>query len=248
MASRIHYENNSEIGCFARLTSAYCLVAISAQKNFSSHFEADLSEHMPVIHCSIGGTSIIGNMTVGNRNGLLVPSQTTDQELQHLRNALPDSVRLKKIDERLSALGNVIVCNDHVALIHPEIDQETEDIIVDVLGVEVFRNTIAAQSLVGTYCCLSNRGALVHPQTPASDQDELSSLLQVPVVAGTINKGSAVLGGGLVVNDFCAFVGYDTTATEISVIERIFHIGDYNQVDENNMDTEVRDALIDTIV
>ena len=55
------------------------------------------------------------------------------------------------------------------------------------------------------YCCLSNRGALVHPRTSAADQDELSSLLQVPVVAGTVNQGSAVLGGGLVVNDFCAY-------------------------------------------
>ena len=49
------------------------------------------------------------------------------------------------------------------------------------------------------------------------------------------------------VNDFCAYVGSDTTATEISVIERIFHIGDFREQADHNMDTEVRDALIDTI-
>ena len=43
-----------------------------------------------------------------SRHGLLVPNATTDQELQHLRNSLPDTVRIKRIDERLSALGNVI--------------------------------------------------------------------------------------------------------------------------------------------
>lgn len=44
-----------------------------------------------------------------------------------------------RIEERLSALGNVIACNDHVALVHPDLDRETEEIIADTLNVEVFR-------------------------------------------------------------------------------------------------------------
>ncbi len=59
------------------------------------------------------------------------------QELQQLRNSLPDDVRLQRVEERLSALGNVIVCNDYVALVHPDIDRETEEIIMDVLNVDV---------------------------------------------------------------------------------------------------------------
>ena len=59
----------------------------------------------------------------GNRHGLLVPNSTTDQELQHLRDSLPDSVKIKRVEERLSALGNVISCNDYVALVHPDLDK-----------------------------------------------------------------------------------------------------------------------------
>ncbi len=62
-----------------------------------------------------------------NRKGLLVPTSTTDQELQHLRNTIPDEVKIQRVEERLSALGNVICCNDHVALVHPDLERETEE-------------------------------------------------------------------------------------------------------------------------
>jgi len=142
----------------------------------------------------------------------------------HLRNSLPDSVVVQRVEERLSALGNVVACNDHVALVHTDIDRETEDIIADVLGVEVFRQTIAGNALVGSYCKFTNQGGLVHPRTTIEDLEELSSLLQIPLVAGTVNRGSDVISAGLVANDWSAFCGMDTTSTEISVIEGIFKL------------------------
>lgn len=242
MATRIQFENHNDIGVFAKLTNSYCLCAIQGSTNFYSAFESELADVIPIVHTSVGGTRIVGRLTVGNRHGLLVPSTTTDQELQHLRNALPDSVAIQRVEERLSALGNVIACNDHVALAHPDVDRETEEIIADVLKVEVFRQTIADNVLVGSYCSFTNQGGIVHPKTSIQDQDELSNLLQVPLVAGTVNRGSDVIGAGLVVNDWCAFTGLDTTATEISVIEAAFKL---QKQDSTAIIGEMRDSLID---
>lgn len=111
-------------------------------------------------------------------------------------------------------------------------------------GVEVFRQTIAGNVLVGSYCAVSNQGALVHPKTPIDDQDELAQLLQVPVVAGTVNRGSDVIGGGLVVNDWCAFCGNDSTATEVQVVESVFKLG---EAQPSAVATKMRDVLIDEL-
>jgi len=244
MAVRCQFEGSNEVGVFSVLTNAYCLVGIGGSANFYSIFEDHFNEVIPVVHTSIAGCRILGSMVVGNRHGLLVPNSTTDTELQDLRDHIPEKVKIQRIDERLSALGNVVVCNDYVALVHPDIDRETEETIRDVLQVEVFRHTIANNVLVGSFGVLSNQGGIVHPATPTQEQDELSQLLQVPLVAGTINRGSNGLSAGLVVNDWSAFCGMDTTATELNVIESIFKISDTPQA---AISTTMRNALIDSM-
>ena len=47
------------------------------------------------------------------------------------------------MEDKLNALGNVIACNDYVALLHPEVEKVTEEIVQDVLGVETYKTTIA---------------------------------------------------------------------------------------------------------
>merc|ERR1712039_31510 len=100
-------------------------------------------------------------------------------------------------------------------------DKETEEMLVDTLQVEVFRAAIGQKSLVGSHTWVTNKGALLSASTPRQDVEELSQLLDLPMAAGTINRGSDVVGAGVIANDWAAFCGSATTSAEIGVVESV---------------------------
>jgi translation initiation factor 6 len=92
---------------------------------------------------------------------------------------------------------------------------------------------------------MTSNGCLVAAKTPPETQRELSSLTQVPVVAGTVNRGSELIGAGVCSNDWIAFTGLTTTSAELSVLESIFKLGANNA---STIATELRDTLIESML
>uniref|UniRef100_A0A9L0K1J5 Eukaryotic translation initiation factor 6 n=1 Tax=Equus asinus TaxID=9793 RepID=A0A9L0K1J5_EQUAS len=225
MAVRASFENNCEIGCFAKLTNTYCLVAIGGSENF--------------YRCGGSpGTAGGGEGRVGVRGSGRVRAPVPQPFANRVHVPTVCSRANSPIPSPWCTRRSLAAASSGACV------WETEEILADVLKVEVFRQTVADQVLVGSYCVFSNQGGLVHPKTSIEDQDELSSLLQVPLVAGTVNRGSEVIAAGMVVNDWCAFCGLDTTSTELSVVESVFKL---NEAQPSTIATSMRDSLIDSL-
>ncbi|KAM0677606.1 eukaryotic translation initiation factor 6 [Binucleata daphniae] len=239
MSHAINFEGSPEVGAYTLLTNSYCIIGKSVSRNYYSLFQDKIK--IPICETLVNTINTVGSLCVGNIHGLLLPNTTTDVEMQHIRDSLGCDIKIRRISERLNALGNVILCNDRVALIHPDIDEETIQLIKDTLNVEVYKQSLRSEGLVGTYGRMNNYGMLVHPKVTSEEQEELCDLLDLNVVGGTVNKGGESIGSGMAVNDYISFYGNRTTIHEKSVIDTIFglHEGD---------DEEKRKALIEQYV
>lgn len=207
---RLDFSGSSNIGAYCMVTDKWLLKPGSTaptQKALETLFE------MSSIITTLGHSTLVGILAVGNSNGLLVPHIVFDEELEFLRSALDLSVT--PLESNLTALGNLILANDHAALISPEFTKEEFQVIRDTLDVEVEMRTLAGSPLVGSYCVVTNRGLLAHTEISEEELEELAGFFNVNVDVGTINCGIPYVSIGLLATSHAAAAGFETTGPEL---------------------------------
>ena len=212
---RAAFAGSSYIGVFSRATDDCLLLRPDADRDLRESFVDELG--VTAVPTTVGGASTVGALATGNANGLLVSSRATDREVEQLEAATDHPVG--ELPGRVNAAGNVVLCNDHGAFVHPDLSRNAVQAVQDTLDVPVERGDLAGVRTVGTAAVATNRGVLCHPKSTDEELDFLEDLLGVPADLGTINYGGPLVGSGLVANGNGFVVGEDTSGPELGRIE-----------------------------
>ena len=214
---RLAFDGSSNIGAFSRVTENWLLLApsdFSTVKDFVNLFS------LKATTTTIGHSTLVGILAVGNQNGLLVPHIVLDEELNALETEL--ELPVHSLQSKLTALGNLILTNDHAALVSPEFSKTDLQNIRDALGVEVEARQLADSDLVGSHGVVTNKGLLAHTSLTDEELEWLASFFAVGVEVGTINCGVPYLSIGLLATSQAAAAGHETTGPELMRITEAF--------------------------
>ena len=177
-----------------------------------------LSEWLKVklVHSSIGGSILVGTLACANSNGILLPSFVKEEEVEAIQRCFKGNITV--METRKTAYGNLVLANDHGAIVDPRLKTPEIQKISETLCVEVVRGEIADLPYVGSLAVATNKGVLAHPLLKDSERQVLEQVLKVPVDVGTINCGIPYAGTGLIANIHAAIAGLLTTGPEIFII------------------------------
>jgi len=220
MIIRKYFSGIPTIGVLALTTEEVTLLPI-----FLDEDDADEVSEVLKTKClqiNIGGSSLVGSLSVANKYGLLLPKIVEDEELTKIKNFLNENdldMNIEIIKSKNTALGNLILTNDKGALISVELKDFKKD-IEDALNVEVEVGTIAELPTVGSNAVVTNKGCLTHPLVEDDELEFLKDLFKVEYIGkGTANKGTTSVGACIIANSNGAIVGGDTTGPELLMIE-----------------------------
>ncbi len=175
----------------------------------------------PVVKTSLSGTSLLGVYAAANSNGIFLPNIVSDEEVKTISKVAENIVQAKS---RQNAFGNLVLVNDRGAIVAETLFREKYAIrkLRDALGVEVVVGSIAGLPYVGSLASVNNKVALVHPERSDEEAELVANVLKVRVDSGTVNRGSPLVGEGMLSNDAGVVVGGLTAGPELMIISNLF--------------------------
>ena len=206
--------SNASIGVYSLVNDKIAIIPPQVPETKRQKVEEWLK--VKVVATTVGKSLIAGALACSNSNGVVLPSFSTDAEVDAIKSAVDINVTV--MDTKKTAYGNMVLVNDKGAVVDPRLDKGDVDKIADTLGVEVVPSDIAGLPYVGSLATATNKGVLAHPLLNEEERKVLNDVLKVPVDVGTVNCGIPYVSTGLLGNSRGAMIGLLTTGPEMFII------------------------------
>ncbi|MDF2954722.1 translation initiation factor IF-6 [Candidatus Alkanophaga liquidiphilum] len=208
-------DGSPDIGVFVTCTEDFVFLPAYVNEKLVRGLEEAL--RTKAVKVFVGESILVGLFVVGNSRGLVVTPYALDEEVEALRKET--GLEVWRLPDKLSAVGAIILMNDEVALVHPELSERAVDFLKRNLKVRVYRGTVASVKNVGMAAVATNKGILAHKDASAEELEFLEEIFGLSAEVGSVNFGSPFVGAALVANSKGYAVGDETSGIELGVIE-----------------------------
>jgi translation initiation factor 6 len=216
MERTVSFAGDPNIGVFARAFDDIAVIPPDAPEQFRKVLIETL--RVEIVETTLQGSTIIGSLLAGNRNGFVVSGLASDEEI-HCLSRYRDVYLL---EDTMNAAGNVILANDVFCAVHPDMPKAVADEVGDFLRVPVITLSLGGVKTVGMAAVATNRGVVAHPRSSRSEIRRLEELTDLPVGTGSVNMGSGLVGAGLLANRHGYVAGLATSGFELGRVEDVF--------------------------
>jgi translation initiation factor 6 len=210
------------VGIYAKCNDGFVFIpngfAITKVKNLCEFLKTDY------VFTSVANTRLLGVLMVVNNKGILLPRNSLEEEVVHLKKSTGLNVDI--LDTKHTAIGNLLCVNDKGGIMSPLIPSEYVKKVEDVLGIEVIRKKVAGYYQSGAMAKANSHGGIIHPETEEEDIRTVSQVLGVELEPATINGGSPFVSSGILANNKSMVVGSLTNGPEIVMLTKAFKVED----------------------
>jgi len=223
--SRLDLFSSASIGVYSLVTDEVLIIPPQIPRSKIEKIEKQLK--VKTVCTTIGDSVLLGVLACANSNGMILPYFTDQKEVQAIKTATECNIAIMETEK--TAFGNLVITNNHGAIIDPSINRKYAEIIEDTLGVETVSLSIAGLPCVGSLATATNKGTLVHPLIKEKEYEIMVDILKVQVNVGTINSGIPYIATGLIGNMNGAVAGSVTTGSELVMIGQALNMVNKNE-------------------
>ncbi len=170
---------------------------------------------LETIYTSLANSSLLGVLAIGNSHGFAVSEIAEQDEIDALQES---GIRIKKV-LGITALGNLVGCNDEKAFCSKAVPKKTVEEIGKALNVECVETEIAESDLVGSNIVLTNKGFIANPLVSEEEFKKIEKETGLEGATATANFGDKFVGNGVIANSNAALAGLRTTGHELIRID-----------------------------